>query len=230
MGKIGIIGAMDEEIDALKEEMNIQETREIASMVFYIGTLNGREIILVRCGIGKVNAAICTQILIGQLGAALIINTGVAGAIEPSLDVLDVVISTEVLQHDFDATGFGYEPGVIPRMEHWIFPAEERLVNHALLVAQGVVQKGRAVAGRIASGDIFVSSKEKKEHIWKQFKAHCVEMEGAAIGHVCHLNKIPFLIIRTLSDRGDGSAHVDYPTFVNQAAHYSKEIVKGILA
>ncbi|MBM7614532.1 5'-methylthioadenosine/adenosylhomocysteine nucleosidase [Alkaliphilus hydrothermalis] len=229
MSIIGIIGAMDEEIEMLKEVMEIKETKEIANMKFYIGALESKQVILVRCGIGKVNAAICTQVLVGQLGATSVINTGVAGAIHDDLEVLDVVISSDVQQHDFDVTGFGYPIGEIPRMDTSIFPADEKLAQLALEGAKEALENQKALMGRIVSGDIFVSSSDLKEKIWESFGGFCTEMEGAAIGHACYVNGVPFVIIRAMSDKADGSAHDNFNEFMHQAAIHSKEIVKYIL-
>lgn len=229
MDKIGIIGAMDEEVNILKSEMNIKEIKTIANMDFYIGNIDNREIILVRCGIGKVNAAICTQILISVLGAKTIINTGVAGAIKDDLDVLDIVVSTDVQQHDFDVRGFGHKLGEIPRMEKSIFPADELLVEKALKASKEVLSNNKAVKGRIVSGDVFVSDTRLKHSLLENFNAYCTEMEGAAIGHTCFVNNIPFVVIRAISDKADGSAHSNFNEFVHQAANYSKDIVKIML-
>jgi len=229
MNRIGIIGAMDEEVDVLKNEMKIKEIRSIANMEFYIGNLEEREIVLVRCGIGKVNAAICTQILISELEAKTIINTGVAGALNDGLDVLDIVVSTDVQQHDFDVTGFGHKLGEIPRMEKSIFPADENLVGKALAASKEVLKQNKAVKGRIVSGDIFVSDAKLKETLLENFNAHCTEMEGAAIGHTCYVNNTPFVIIRAMSDKADGSAHSNFNEFVQEAADHSKDIVKIML-
>ncbi|QUH20906.1 5'-methylthioadenosine/adenosylhomocysteine nucleosidase [Alkaliphilus sp. B6464] len=229
MGRIGIIGAMDEEVDVLKSEMEVKEVRSIANMNFYIGNLEKKEIVLVRCGIGKVNAAICTQVLISELDANVIINTGVAGAISNDLDVLDIVVSTDVQQHDFDVTGFGHKLGEIPRMEKSIFPADENLINKALIASKEVLKENKTVSGRIVSGDIFVSDSKLKESLLENFGAHCTEMEGAAIGHTCYVNNMPFVIIRAMSDKADGSAHSNFNEFVEQAADHSKDIVKIML-
>jgi len=229
MNRIGIIGAMDEEVDVLKNEMKIKEIRSIANMEFYIGNIEEREIVLVRCGIGKVNAAICTQILISELEAKTIINTGVAGALNDGLDVLDIVVSTDVQQHDFDVTGFGHKLGEIPRMEKSIFPADENLVDKALAASKEVLKQNKAVKGRIVSGDIFVSDAKLKETLLENFNAHCTEMEGAAIGHTCYVNNTPFVIIRAMSDKADGSAHSNFNEFVQEAADHSKDIVKIML-
>ncbi|SDK42277.1 5'-methylthioadenosine/adenosylhomocysteine nucleosidase [Natronincola ferrireducens] len=229
MNRIGIIGAMDEEVDILKDEMKVQEIKNIGNMDFYIGQLSSREIVLVRCGIGKVNAAVCTQILIGQLGVEAVINTGVAGGIHDSLEVLDVVISTDVQQHDFDVTGFGYKIGEIPRMDTSIFKADENLLDMGYRAAKKALKNHKVLKGRIVSGDVFVSSPELKNKIQEVFQAYCTEMEGAAIGHTCYLNGVPFVIIRAMSDKADGSAHTSFTEFVTEAANHSKAIVMDML-
>ncbi len=229
MNKIGIIGAMDEEICILKSEMEDGETKTVANMVFHIGTIKDREIVLVRCGIGKVNAAICAQILISVFDIKTIINIGVAGAIRDTLDILDIVISTDVQQHDFDATGFGYKLGEIPRMGKSIFPANETLIENALGASKKVLTNNKAVKGRIVSGDIFVNDINLKQDLLRNFNGYCTEMEGAAIGHTCYVNNIPFVVIRAISDKADGSAHGNFNRFVHEAANHSKDIVKIML-
>ncbi|NLM04209.1 MAG: 5'-methylthioadenosine/adenosylhomocysteine nucleosidase [Clostridiales bacterium] len=229
MDIIGIIGAMDEEVDILKEEMTVREVKNIANMKFYIGTLVGKNVVLVRCGIGKVNATVCTQILIGQLGATKIINTGVAGAIHKDLDVLDIVISTDVQQHDFNSTAFGYKIGEIPRMDTSIFEADQQLIDKAYLAAKKALKNQNILKGRIVSGDTFVGDSELKDHLEKNFNAFCTEMEGAAIGHTCYLNNIPFVIIRAMSDKADGSAHENFNEFVKIASNNSKTIIMDML-
>lgn len=229
MGTIGIIGAMDEEVDVLRGEMEIKEIKSIANMKFYIGNIDSKEIVLVRCGIGKVNAAICAQILISELNVNAIINTGVAGAINDNLDVLDIVVSKDVLYHDFDVTGFGHKLGEIPRMERSIFSADDDLVEKALDASKKTLEKHNAIKGRIVSGDIFVSDFKIKKSLLENFNADCTEMEGAAIGHTCYVNDIPFIIIRSMSDKADGSAHNNFNEFVQEAANNSKDIVKLML-
>lgn len=229
MSRIGIIGAMEEEIEILKEEMHIKEIISIANMDFYVGKLCEHDIVLVRCGIGKVNAAICAQILIGQLDVTSVINTGVAGAVKDGLEVLDIVISSEVQQHDFDVTGFGHKIGEIPRMETSIFPADKGLVNKAYESAKEVLLNQKVFMGKIVSGDVFVSSPELKDALQSTFQAYCTEMEGAAIGHTCFLNRVPFVIIRAMSDKADGSAHTNFNEFVKTASNYSKNIVVNMI-
>lgn len=229
MKKIGIIGAMDEEVDILVELMDIKETVEKASLKFYKGTLEGRDVILVRCGIGKVNSALCTQILISEFDVDAVVNTGVAGALHSDLDVSDIVISTDAIQYDVDTTAFGYKKGIIPRMESSTFVADEKLINAAYESSVSENKGHKVLKGRVVTGDIFISSKELKDELVNDFKAYCGEMEGASIAHVCSLNKVPFVIIRAMSDKADGSAEVVYEEFVQDAAHKSKDIVLKML-
>lgn len=229
MLRVGIIGAMDEEIDILKNTMTISEIKNLAGMSFYIGYLEEKSVILVRCGIGKVNAAICTQILINIFSVTHIINTGVAGAIYDDLDVGDIVISSDVIEHDFDATNFGYKPGEIPRLDNYKFKGDKKLIDLAFKASTHKNISNKTVIGRILSGDVFVANQEKKEFLWKVFKGYCAEMEGAAIGHTCYLNDIPFVIIRAMSDKADGSAHVNFNEFLHKAAKNSSNIVVDIL-
>lgn len=231
MNKIGIIGAMELEVSTLKSLMEIEKTVKKASLTFYEGKLEGKDIVLVQCGIGKVNSALCAQILISEFNVDAIVNTGVAGAIHSSLDVNDIVISTDAIQHDMDATAFGYKKGQIPQMENSTFVADERLVNAAYdsSLDQAKDKDFKIVKGRVVSGDIFISSKELKEELENDFNAYCGEMEGAAIAHACYLNNIPFVIIRAMSDKADGSANVTYDEFVIEAAENSKDIVLRML-
>lgn len=229
MNRIGIIGAMDEEVDILVELMDIKEKVEKATLKFYKGTLEGKEIVLVRCGIGKVNSALCAQILISEFNVDAVVNTGVAGALHEDLDVNDIVISTDAIQYDFDTTVFGYEKGIIPRMETSTFIADERLINAAYESSKEEVKNNKVVKGRVVTGDMFISSMELKDELVNNFGAYCGEMEGASIAHVCYLNNTPFVIIRAMSDKADGSADVVYDEFVQEAAHNSKDIVLNML-
>ncbi|RDY24902.1 5'-methylthioadenosine/adenosylhomocysteine nucleosidase [Romboutsia maritimum] len=229
MNRIGIIGAMDEEVDILVELMNVKNTLEKASLKFYEGKIEGRDVVLVRCGIGKVNSALCAQILISEFKVEAVVNTGVAGAINSELDVQDIVISTDAIQYDVDATVFGYKKGMIPRMESSIFTADERLINAAYQSSVEEVKNHKVLKGRVVTGDKFISSKELKDELANEFNAYCGEMEGASIAHVCSLNNVPFVIIRAMSDKADGSADVTYEEFVVDAAHNSKDIVLKML-
>ncbi len=227
--RIGIIGAMDEELEILKNIMIIEDILELTGMKFYIGKLENKSIVLVRCGIGKVNAAICTQVLINKFNVTHIINTGVAGAINDNLNVGDIVISSDVIEHDFDATNFGYKPGEIPRLDTYEFKADDRLMDIAYKASNNENISHKTVKGRILSGDVFIASPEKKDYLWSEFNGYCTEMEGAAIGHTCYLNHIPFVIIRAMSDKADGSAHVNFNDFLHEAAENSSNIVQRIL-
>lgn len=229
MKKIGIIGAMEEEVLALREELlNVKKLTK-ASMDFYSGTLNGKEVVIVRSGIGKVNAGICTQILADIFEVDAVINTGIAGSLQAKIDIGDIVISKDAVQHDMDATGFGYEPGVIPRMETSCFVADEGLVAAAKAACEAAVPEVQAFTGRIVSGDQFVSDREVKNQILEQFSGMCTEMEGAAIAQAAYLNKIPFVIIRAISDKADDSATMDYPTFEREAIAHSVALVKDFV-
>ena len=220
MKKIGIIGAMELEVTTLRSLMDIENTVKKASLTFYEGKLEGKDIVLVQCGIGKVNSALCAQILISEFKVDAVVNTGVAGAIHSSLGVNDIVISTEAIQK-----------GQIPQMDNSIFIADERLVNAAYESSLDQVKdkEFQIVKGRVATGDIFISSKELKEELENDFEAYCGEMEGGAIAHACYLNNIPFVIIRAMSDKADGSANVTYDEFVVEAAENSKDIVLKML-
>jgi adenosylhomocysteine nucleosidase len=226
---LGIIGAMDEEVSKLKEIMEHVEIKSKASMDFYKGTLSGKEVVVVRSGIGKVNAGICTQILVDEYGVDAVINTGIAGSLNAAIDIGDVVLSTDALQHDMDATGFGYEPGVIPRMETSIFQADESLRNLAKECCERVNPDIKVFCGRVVSGDQFISDKAKKDYILEHFQGFCTDMEGAAIAQAAYLNQIPFLIIRAISDKADDSATEDYPTFEKKAIQHSVNLVSEMV-
>lgn len=226
---LGIIGAMDEEVSKLKEAMEEVEITQKASMDFYKGKLSGKDVVVVRSGIGKVNAGMCTQILSDLFEVDAVINTGIAGSLNADIDIGDIVLSTDALQHDMDATGFGYEPGVIPRMETSIFTADKKLRSIAKQCCKKVNPDIDVFEGRVVSGDQFISDKAVKEKIVKCFAGFCTEMEGAAIAQAAYLNKISFLIIRAISDKADDSATEDYPTFEKKAIEHSVKLVKAIV-
>lgn len=229
MKKIGIIGAMDEEVAGLKQEMEITSTATIASMEFLEGTLLGKDVVIVRSGIGKVNAAVCAEILAGIFHVDAMINTGIAGSLNAKIDIGDIVISSDVLHHDMDATGFGYPLGQIPRMEVLSFTADDTLIQLAKEVCEQVNPEIHTHIGRVVSGDQFISDKAVKDRIIANFEGYCTEMEGAAIAQTAYLNKIPFVILRAISDKADDSATVDYPTFEKKAIEHSVNLVKGML-
>ena len=216
---IGIIGAMEEEVQALRHAMKIQEEKEIASMVFHRGILYGKEAVVVRSGIGKVNAAICTQILADHFDVDLVINTGIAGSLDAAIDIGDMVISTDAVQHDMDTSIFGDPIGQVPRMDTFAFPADAQLVEKAVRANQEANPDIHTFTGRIASGDQFISSQEVK----------CAEMEGAAIAHGAYLNQIPCVIVRAISDKADNSASMDYPAFEKKAIEHSIRLLEKLL-
>lgn len=229
MGKIGIIGAMEEEVLALKEKLKISEVRGIASHEFYVGTLQSKEVVLVRGGIGKVNAAICTQLLIDCFHVDSVINTGVAGALDESLSIGDIVISSDAIQHDVDVSGFGYDPGVIPRMKESTFKADSRLIHIAEKASEVLSMNINIFVNRIISGDQFISGTDKRKDLVDKFHGFCTEMEGAAVAHACYLNKIPFVIIRSITDRADESAGVDFAEFTQLASSNSCKMIEKML-
>lgn len=229
MNIIGIIGAMDEEVNQLKEKLTQTEVKTKAGMDFYSGVLNGKQCVIVRSGIGKVNAAICTQILINEYKIDAVINTGIAGSLRNEINIGDMVISEDALQHDVDATGFGYEYGVIPRMETSVFKADKKLADKALEVCKEVNKDISVFQGRIVSGDQFISDKLKKNWITEHFGGYCTEMEGASIAQTAYLNEIPFLIIRAISDKADDSAHMDYGMFEAKAIEHTVNFVTGLI-
>lgn len=230
MKKLGIIGAMDEEVNLLKISMKDINLKKVASMDFYEGTLMGKEIVVVRCGIGKVNAAVCTQILADLYQVDAVINTGVAGSLRNEIDIADIVLSTDALQHDMDATGFGYEHGIIPRMDSSVFEADKTLLAIAKEVCAEVIPEVGIHTGRIVSGDQFISDSSKKEWLVEKFDGSCTEMEGAAIAQAAYLNGLPFLIIRAISDKADHSAEMAYEEFEEIAIGHTVKLLKGLLA
>lgn len=229
MRRIGIIGAMEEEVFRLKSMMTDTEPLIKSGMVFVKGKLHGKDVVVVRSGIGKVNAAICAQILVDTFGVDLIINTGVAGGIKADINIGDVVISKDALYHDVDVSGFGYEKSVIPRMESSLFQAKEGLIQKAKEICERVNPEIGTHIGRIVTGDQFVSEQEKREELWETFGGFCVEMEGAAVAHTATLNHIDFLIIRAISDKADNSAHMDYKTFELGAIEHSISLLTELM-
>ena len=227
---IGIIGAMEEEITNILNDMNVVAAKNVLGLDFHLGTLNNssHNIVLVRSGIGKVNAALCTQVLIDLFAVDAVINVGVAGAIDKNIRIGDIVISTDAVQHDFDTSALGDEPGVISRMDTSVFPADAHLMEVAKKVVSDI---GFPVyEGRIASGDQFVSDPAVKERIAKLFDPVCCEMEGAAIAHACYLNRIPFVIIRAISDNAEEGSDVNYERFFREAAVTAGRIIKNMIA
>ena len=226
---IGIIGAMEEEVNRLKDNMTVEKVLNKANMEFYCGVLQEKKVVIVRSGIGKVNAAICTQILCDDFNVTAVINTGVAGSLKNEINIGDIVLSNDALQHDVDVTCFGYEYGIIPRMKQSEFQADTDLVKLAEQVCNTVNPDIATYIGRVISGDQFISEAEKKDWLVEKFNGYCTEMEGAAIAQTAYLNQIPFLIIRAVSDKADNSAQMDYNEFEMKAIEHTVKLVTGLL-
>ncbi len=229
MKKLGIIGAMSVEVEHLKSQLQGISHKTMAGMDFYEGILEGMPVVIVVCGVGKVNAALCAQALCDCFCVTHIVNTGIAGSLCAELDIGDFVISRDAMYHDFTCQGLNpaYKVGQIPDMPVHSFPADETLQALAMQAAE-VVHPGHSRVGRIASGDQFVSDPALKDSIIANTGALCTEMEGAAIAHAAWKNGIPFVVIRAISDKADGSAHMDYPTFEALAAKRSAAVTTGL--
>lgn len=246
--KIGILGAEKQEIALLQ---NILEGNElsIATALFYEGKIGNIDVVLVHAGIGKVNAAIATQILITKFEVDYVINTGIAGALDPTLNIFDLVCSVDAVEHDFDATYFGYQRGQVPQTPSPFYPADQYLGEIALktfrVLKEDARMQGRfsqedshlikhikLVMGRVASGDIFISSSKMRDELNKNLQAACVEMEGAAVAHTCVANKVPYLILRCISDVADKDSAVmlSYDDFAKKAAFLSSRFVLKMLS
>lgn len=225
---IGIIGAMNEEVELFLRNIPDAEIKVKAGIRFHRGTWNGKQVVVCKCGVGKVNAAICTQILIDTFAAEAILFTGVAGAVHPELNIGDIVISTDCMQHDMDVRALGFDRGVIPFSEESIFVADPALREKALAAGEELFP-GTVRCGRILSGDQFVASREKVAELYQELEGACVEMEGAAVAQTANLNGVPFIVLRSMSDKADGSAHVNFPEFVKMASERSAAIVERTL-
>ena len=230
MKKIGIIGAMELEVEELKSQMTVSNVVRKADMEFFEGNLNGCDVVIVRSGVGKVNAALCVQILADIFSVTHIINTGVAGSLNAKLDIGDILISADAVHHDVNATIFGYALGEVPQLGIREFKADETLVSLAKASCEKVNPDLHAVIGRVVSGDQFIFDKEVKKRLIADFQGDCAEMEGAAIAHGSWLNQIPFVIIRAISDKADDSAEMDYPVFEREAAKHSARLVADLVA
>ena len=218
MTKLGIIGAMEIEVAILKSKLEGQKVTKIGPMEFFEGRLAGCEVVIVMCGVGKVHAAMCTQTLCCMFGVTHIVNTGVAGSLDAALDIGDVLVSTDAVQHDMDVHYLGYDVGRVPGLDTTAFAADEHLVKLAFEESERI-RPGHTKLGRVATGDQFVCSDGQKAKIIADTGASCTEMEGGSIAQVAYVNQVPFVILRAISDKADDSADMDYPTFETQAAH-----------
>ena len=226
---IGIIGAMEEEVSLLKETADIQKTTEIAGMEFCEGTIDGKSVVIVQCGMGKVNAGICANTLINKIGCVKIINSGVAGSLDNKLDIGDMVVSVDAVQHDFTVEAIGFEKGEIPYTGLYAFPADESMREAAVSAVQENFPDIHVYEGRICSGDQFISTREQKDKIVSDFGGLCCEMEGAAVAQACYLNSTPYVVMRVVSDKSDGSQSVEYDTFKKGAAETCSKCVLAML-
>lgn len=221
---------MEEEVALLKERMDLEVVVKKASMEFYQGKLEGREVVIVRSGIGKVNAGICTQILVDVFNVSRVINTGIAGSLKAEIDIGDVVLSSDAMQHDVDARAFGYQRGEIPRMETVSFPGDEELIALAKAACEEANPDIRVHVGRVVSGDQFIADRAVKDEIASWTDGYCTEMEGAAIAQAAYQNRVPFVIVRAISDKADDSASEDYPTFERKAIERSVRLIENFIS
>ena len=227
---IGIIVATDEEFIEIKNIMDSYEEKDIYELTFVKGKINGKKVIVVKCGIGKVNAARTTQILINNFKISKIINIGAAGGINPDLKIQDIVIGEKLVQYDFDISASGdYDKGEIQGVGKYI-KSDFELINVCKKVLENRAQNNvKIVIGTIATADIFCSDPEIAKKVREDFGAECVEMEGAAIAQVCYLDKIPFLVIRGISDTPNGHNEMDYYTYCHIAAKHAAEFLQDLL-
>ena len=228
--KLGIIGAMTVEVETLKSQMKDLTFVNRAGMAFYEGLLEDVPVVVVVCGVGKVNAALCVQILCDCFGVTHVVNTGVAGSLCAELDIGDLVISQDAMYHDFDCHTLNpdYPVGQVPGLSVRKFPADKVLAEGAYAAAEQV-HPGHVRMGTVASGDQFICEKQLKARIIADTQGLCTEMEGAAIAHAAWRNQVPFVVIRAISDKADDSAEMDYPTFEAIAAQRCAAVTKTLV-
>lgn len=225
---IGIIGAMDVEVNSFKELMTDKQTEIISGIEFVSGKLWGKSVVVAVSGVGKVNAAICTQTMCLKYSPDFIINSGVAGGLEKSLNICDVVVASAVIQHDMDTSPLGDPVGFVSGIDLVDIPCDEKISN---ILFEASAENGiHALMGKIVSGDQFINSAEKKKYLVDTFDAYACEMEAASIGHVAYKNNVPFCILRSISDNADGSSHLSYTEFVEAAAKNLVKVMKSFLA
>lgn len=225
---IGLIGAMDEEVELLLAQLQNKETTVKAGVTYASGTIHGKQVVVCKSGVGKVNAAVTTQILIDSFGVSQVLFTGVAGALHPELNIGDIVISSSCMQHDMDVRPLGFARGIIPYQEVSDFPADKNLIE---LAEEACKQQeaGHYMIGKVLSGDQFIASRETVQTLYEDLGGACAEMEGSAVAQVCYMNSVPYVVIRSMSDKADGSAHVNFPEFTVKASKRSHEIVNYML-
>ncbi|RNA70663.1 5'-methylthioadenosine/adenosylhomocysteine nucleosidase [Alteribacter keqinensis] len=228
--RVGIIGAMKEEIEYfLKQGTSFTEEKK-AHLTLYKGSWHEHEVVITRCGVGKVNAAVTTQILIDLYNVEAILFTGVAGALAPSLEVGDLVVSTACIEHDLDASPLGFKRGEVPMFNGpSTFPADEKLVSLSYEAAKDL-NVSAVMKGIVLSGDQFIADWDQVNELREMFEGACVEMEGAAVGHAAMVNNVPFVILRSISDKANGEAAGSFTTFVEESAERSAKIVEQMLS
>ncbi len=228
--KIGVIAAMDNEAAYLKGRLENAHESSIAGATFAEGTLEGIPAVVARSGVGKVNAALCVQLLVDRFAVTHVVNTGVAGSLDARIDIGDLVVSTDAVQHDMDVTYLGYEPGQVPQMDQFSFAADADLRARIVQAAAAMAPEIGVYEGRVASGDRFICEDADKQLIASRFGALCCEMEGAAIAQACVLNGVPFVIVRAISDKADGSQTELYQEFEDKAAEHCAHIVERVFS
>ena len=225
---IGILCAMERDIEELLENTQVEERRRLFGYEFVVGTLRGRRVVLCKCGVGKVNAAVCAQTMIFTWPLRLVINSGVAGALKEPLDVGDVCVATDLVQYDVDTSALGDAPGFVSTVEQTYFRCAEWAVDALLQVGRGI-EGVRVLPGRIATGDRFVEDQATKDRIVRLFDASAVEMEGGAIAQVCFINGVDCAVIRAISDAANGMHAAQYRECMPMAAHTSARMVMRFL-
>ncbi len=225
--KIGIIGALNQEIEALRDIIDGVKTEKISSVDFYSGKISGTDVIVAAAGVGKVNAAVTAQTMIFKFAPDLIINVGAAGGLSPKLGIGDIAVASAVAEHDMDTTAIGDPKGLISGLDTVFIDCDKAIAD---LMEQAAKKTGLATErGVIASGDQFIHTNEERERIIREFNAIATEMEGASIGHVCAMNGVPFGVLRAISDGANSGSVMDYPTFAAMAAKNSTQIIKYML-
>lgn len=224
MKYIGIIAAMNEEVAAIKKIMDKVYVKKIYNLEIITGTINKKEVVLVKCGVGKVNAARTTQILIDNFNLEYVINVGTAGSLNENIEIGDIVIGEKLVEHDVDITAAGREKGYITDVGKYFY-SDQNLINKSKTIIENMNENFKAITGLIATGDIFVQDINIKDDIKKEFNADCTEMEGAAIAQVCTLDNVPFIVIRSISDKPNGKNAIDFEKYLELACErYSKFI------
>lgn len=225
--RVGIIGALDIEVQALKNLMDSVAIEKISSIEYYSGKINGCDTVVAVAGVGKVNAAVCTEAMIIRYAPDCIINVGVAGGLAQDLSVGDIVVADSVVEHDMDTTAIGDEPGLISGLNKVYMECDKNVAN---LMEKAARNTGlNVMRGIVASGDQFIHTNEQRAAIIGNFNAAAAEMEGASIGHVCEMNNVPFGVLRAISDGANSDSAMDYPTFAKMAAENSVKIILEFL-